>query len=130
MQPILEIIQIKLRPPPNALPAESRPFVQNFPDSHDAGHPAHEDIKIAGKAVFKRRHAEQPLHQAIRIRAPFQVKGNFQTSQAGFIPDIRNFTEFSLFNKRDHFFNNSFDGRGRRNLRNINAVCLFVVGIA
>ena len=129
MELFLFLVQIKIGAAADTLDTESGPFLQNFTDPHHLWKTGNENIEITGKGVLQRGKAEQALHESVRFHTPFQVNGNFEPLQTGFVTDIANFLQFPLLDQLDDFFDDSFNGGCGRNLGDINAVGGFVVSV-
>ena len=130
MQLFLLVLQIAGGAAPHAGNAERRPLPQQLAHTHDARHTVHQHIEIAGEAVFQRRHAEQLLHELVRVCPPLEIDRDLQAVQPRLVADIRNLAQLALLDEIHHLFHDGFHRRGRRNLCDIHTVGRGIIGIA
>ena len=110
MQPVLLFLDLEEQPPLDAVHAPGGPLLQNLPDAHDPGHTSNENIEVAGEAILQGGHAEELLHELVRVHAPLEVNGQFQAAQVGFIPHIGDFPDLSGLDELRHLVHNDFRG--------------------
>ena len=108
--------------PPDGLHPPLTPLVQDLPHSHDLGHTADEDVEVAGHTVLEGSQLGQLGHNFLRVCPPFQVDGQFQARQVGFIPHISDLFQLARLDQLRDLVHDGFHGGGIGDLKNFNQV--------
>ena len=127
MQARLPLTDLEEQPPLDAIHPPGGPLLQNFTHAHHPGHPRDEDIEIAGKAVLQRRHAEQLLHQLLRVHSSLQIDGQLQAAQVGLIPHVGDLLDLSGFDQLCHPVHDDFRRGGIRDLSDLDQVPVLLI---
>ena len=91
MQPVFGLGEFEEKFTAHTLGAKRHPLGNNLFDTHHARRTGNEDIEVAGKTVLQRCTAEEFFHQLLGIYAFFQVDGDLQAVQVGFIANVIDF---------------------------------------
>ena len=69
MQPLLPLANLEEQAALDAVHPPGSPLLQNLSHAHNPRHSGNEDVEIAGEAILQGGHAEQLLHQLLRLYA-------------------------------------------------------------
>ena len=130
MQLFLFFVQLAEHAPPHAFASKRRPLLDQRAHAAHARHPADQDVKVAGERILQRRQLKEPLHQAVGVDAPLEIKSQFQPVQIRLVAHIRDLADLARFHQVDHLVHNGFDGCSRRDFRNVDTVVGAVIRIA
>ena len=108
--------------PPDRLHPPLAPLVQNLPHPHDLGHAADEDVEVAGHAVLEGGQLGQLGHDFLWVCPAFQVDGQFQTGQVGFISHIGDLFQLARLDQFRDLVHDGFHGGGIGNLKDFDQV--------
>ena len=109
-------------PPPHGLRAPGGPLLQNPPDPQHLGHPADEDVEVAGKGVLQGGLLEEAGHELVRVRPPLEVNGELEAGEVRLVPHVGDFLGLARLDKLRHLVQNRLGGGGIGYLRNLNEV--------
>ena len=117
-------LQVEEHAPADALHAPGDPLVENFAHAHHARVAGNEDVEVAGEAVAQRREAEELLHDLLGVRAALEVDGELQTTEVGLVAHIGHLAQLARLDELGHLVNDGLDGRGIRDLIDLDDVFL------
>ena len=127
MQLGLLFAQVKVDTAAHAACTPGRPLLQQGAHAQHAGHAPDEHIEVARTGVHQRRHAEQPVHELVRVSAALEVYGDLEAAQVRFVTDIRDFPDLAGLDQLGHLIDDRLDGRGVWDLRDLDEVLFFEV---
>ena len=130
MQFLLFLLEVVKDTPADALPAKGGPFLQKAVHPQHPWGAADEDVKVAGKAVLQGGHAEQLLHQLIRVHPPLQVDGELEAGKVGLVPDVGNFPHLPRLHQLHRFVHDGFHRGGGGDFGDVHTVASLIVGVA
>ena len=128
MQPFLLPRQFIMNPSSDRFDAPGGPLLQDLPNPHDSGHTGNENVEIAGKSIHQRSHAEEFLHQPVRIGATLQVDGQFQTAEIRLIPHVRDLLQLACLHQLGNLVHDRLRGRGIGNFPDLDDIVCLIIG--
>ena len=117
-------LQVEEHAPADALHAPGDPLVEDLAHAHHARVAGDEDVEVAGEAVAQRREPEELLHDLLGICAALEVDGELQAAEVGLVAHVGHLTQLARLDEFGHLVDDGLDGRGIRDLVDLDDVFL------
>ena len=122
MEPVLFLVKVKVNSALYAVFSERRPLGKYLINAHYLGISADENVKVAGIGVLQRCHSVELFHESVGVSVLFDVYGDLQTVQVGFVTNIGYLSYLARFGKVNYLILYLLDSGGGRYLGYLDAV--------
>ena len=130
VQTLLLFVQRERRAALYAVHAEPDPLFQQPVHAEHLRGAVDQHVEIAGEAVLQRSELVELLHELVGVGGALEVNGDTQAVKSLLVADVGNLLDLARLDQVNDLFYDLFAGGGGRNLRDVNAVGLAVVGVA
>ncbi len=129
MQAVLRLLQVEVDSAADALFPEGDPLEEQVFHAEDFRHAGDEHVEVAGERLFERSHLVELPHEFVGVGPALHVDRDLETALVGLVADVRDLPELARLGLLDDLVDDGLGHGGRRDLRDVDAVVLLVVGI-
>ena len=129
MQAVFRLLQVEVDSAADALFPERDPLKEQVFDAEDPRHAGDEHIEVAGERLFERSHLVELPHELVGVGPALHVDRDFEAVLVGLVTDIGDFLQLTGLGLLDDLVDDGLGHGGRRDLGDVDAVVLLVVGV-